>query len=106
MISVQNLFESHLTVTDLDRAIAFHRDALGLQLAHVVPARQAAFFWIAPAGNAMLGLWGAGSGPRRVAVCAALPATPAAVVATPTALRCAGLPPLGLACQPEDQPRD
>jgi lactoylglutathione lyase len=44
MIPVQNLFEAHLTVTDLDRAVEFYRDVLGLRLAHVVPAQQAAFF--------------------------------------------------------------
>ena len=68
MIPVQNLFEAHLTVTDLDRAVEFYRDVLGFRLAHVVPARQAAFFWIGPAGNAMLGLWGTGSGPQRMAL--------------------------------------
>jgi len=66
MIPVQDLFEAHLTVTDLDRAIAFYRDAVGLRLAHVTSARQAAFFWIGPAGNAMLGLWAAGPGPQRM----------------------------------------
>ena len=45
MISVQTLFEVHLTVTDLDRAIAFYRDIVGLRLATVVSARQVAFFW-------------------------------------------------------------
>ena len=60
MIPVQDLFEAHLTVTDLDKAIEFYRDAVGLRLAHVTSARQAAFFWIGPAGNAMLGLWAAG----------------------------------------------
>ena len=40
MIPVQHLFEAHLTVTDLDRAIAFYRDAVGLRLAHVTSARQ------------------------------------------------------------------
>jgi lactoylglutathione lyase len=61
MVPVQDLFEVHMTVTDLDRAIAFYRDAVGLGLAHVMPLRQAAFFWTGAAGNAMLGLWTAGS---------------------------------------------
>jgi len=42
--AVVRLFEAHLTVSDLDAAIAFYRDRVGLELAHVVPARQAAFF--------------------------------------------------------------
>ena len=38
MIALQNLFETHLTVTDLDRALAFYRDVVGLQLAYVTSA--------------------------------------------------------------------
>jgi predicted enzyme related to lactoylglutathione lyase len=45
MIPVHNLFETHLPVTDLDRAVGFYRDVVGLTLAHVASARQAAFFW-------------------------------------------------------------
>src|SRR6476659_2596389 len=84
MIPVQNLFETHLTVTDLDRAVEFYRDVLGLRLAHVVPARQAAFFWIGPAGTAMLGLWATGSGPQRMALHTAFRASLADVVAAPS----------------------
>src|SRR4029453_721767 len=89
MIPILVLFEGHLTVTDLDRAVEFYRGVLGLRLAHVVPARQAAFFWIGPAGNAMLGLWGTGSGPQRMALHTAFRASLAAVVAAPSALRSA-----------------
>ena len=32
----------HLTVSDLDGAIAFYREVVGLQLAHVIAAREAA----------------------------------------------------------------
>ena len=94
MIPVQDLFEAHLTVTDLDRAIEFYRDAVGLRLAHVTPARQAAFFWIGPAGNAMLGLWAAGSGPQRMALHTAFRVSLADVVAAPRALRSARITPL------------
>lgn len=104
MIPVQNLFEAHLTVTDLDRAVEFYRDVLGLRLAHVVPARQAAFFWIGPVGNALLGLWGTGSGPQRMALHTAFRASLADVVAAPSALRSAGTTPLDFDGQPTDQP--
>ena len=104
MIPVQHLFETHLTVTDLDRAVEFYRDVLGLRLAHVVPARQAAFFWIGPAGNAMLGLWGTGSGPQRMALHTAFRASLADVVAAPSALRSAGIMPLDFDGQPTEQP--
>src|SRR5690349_9278040 len=62
---VDRLFEAHLTVADLDASIAFYRDRLGFQLAHVVPSRQAAFFWVGSRGTTMLGLWVAGSAPQK-----------------------------------------
>jgi lactoylglutathione lyase len=37
------LFETHLTISDLDRAVAFYRDVVGLALALEVPERGAAF---------------------------------------------------------------
>ena len=104
MIPVQNLFEAHLTVTDLDRAVEFYRDVLGFRLAHVDPPRQAAFFWIGPVGNAMLGLWGTGSGPQRMALHTAFRARLADVVAAPSALRSGGITPLDFDGQPTDQP--
>src|SRR4029078_10762324 len=103
MIPVQDLFEVHLTVTDLDRAIEFYRDVLGFRLAHLVPARQAAFFWIGSAGNAMLGLWGTGSAPQRTTLNTALRPTIANFVAAPSALRSAGVTPLDFDGQPTEQ---
>jgi len=103
MILVQDLFEAHLTVTDLDRAIAFYRDAVGLRLAHVTSARQAAFFSIGPAGNAMLGLWAAGPGPQRMTLHTAFRASLADVVAAPRALRSSGITPLDFDGQPTDE---
>jgi lactoylglutathione lyase len=44
MIAIRDLFESHLTVSDLDRSIRFYRDSLGLPIAHIVPERRVAFF--------------------------------------------------------------
>lgn len=34
MVPVRGLFETHLTVRDLERSIAFYRDVVGLPLAH------------------------------------------------------------------------
>jgi lactoylglutathione lyase len=104
MIPVQSLFEAHLTVTDLDRAILFYRDAIGLRLAHVTPARQAAFFWVGPAGNAMLGLWAAGSGPQSMTLHIAFRASLDDVLAASRALRAAGITPLDFDGQPTDGP--
>jgi lactoylglutathione lyase len=104
MIPVEALFEVHLPVTDLDRAIRFYRDVLGLRLAQVFEARRAAFFWIGPAGNAMLGLWGTGSGPQRMALHTAFRASLEDVLAAPSALRSAGITPLDFDGQPTEQP--
>ena len=50
MIPLLNLFEAHLMVSDLDAALEFYRDVVGIQPAHVTPIGDAAFFWIgAPA---------------------------------------------------------
>ena len=104
MIPVRDLFEVHLTVSDLDRAIEFYRDTIGLRLALIESARQAAFFWIGTSGNAMLGLWRAGSAPQRVTSHTAFRATLADVVAAPRALRAAGVTPLDFDGRPTDQP--
>ena len=67
MIEARDLFEAHLSVPDLDEAIRFYRDVVGLRVAHLPQARHAAFFWIGASGKAMLGLWAAGSSPLKKA---------------------------------------
>jgi lactoylglutathione lyase len=62
-IPVRGLFESHLTVSDLSRSVAFYRDVVGLPVAFEVPERGAVFFWCGPLGKTMLGLWSLGSTP-------------------------------------------
>ncbi len=62
-IPIHGLFEAHLTVKDIDRAVAFYRDTLGLELARVFPEPNAAFFWIGGRGKTMLGLWRADAMP-------------------------------------------
>ena len=104
LISVQGLFEVHLTVTDLERAIAFYRDAVGLRLAHMEPGRQVAFFWIGTAGNAMLGLWRAGAAPQTISSHTAFRVSLADVLAAPVALRAAGITPLDFNGRTTNQP--
>jgi lactoylglutathione lyase len=104
MISVHSLFETHLAVADLDKAIAFYRDVLGLRLAHVEPARQAAFFWAGLPGQSMLGLWTAGSAPQRVTSHAAFRVSLVDVLTAPATLRAAGATPLDFDGRPTDQP--
>jgi lactoylglutathione lyase len=104
VVEARDLFEAHLTVTDLDEAIRFYRDVLGLKLAHVASTRQAAFFWIGSCGNAMLGLWVAGPSPLKIVSHVAFRVGLADVLAAPRALRSAGITPLGFDGQPTNVP--
>ena len=63
IVPIKRLFEAHLTVTDLERSIAFYRDVLGLPLAHRVPSRHVAIFWVPAPESGMLGLWSIHSSP-------------------------------------------
>ena len=51
MPKATGLFETHLTVGDLDRSVAFYRDVVGLPVALEVPERGAAFLWIGGPGR-------------------------------------------------------
>src|ERR1700760_2204807 len=66
MIPLRNLFESHLTVTNLERSMEFYGQTLGLELAEIFTDRHVAFYWIGGEGNSMLGLWEVGNGPQRM----------------------------------------
>ncbi len=88
------LFETHLTVSDLPRSVAFWRDVVGLPVALELPERGAAFFWIGGPGEAMLGLWSLGSAPMGLSLHIALAASPADVLGACDALRAAGVTPL------------
>jgi lactoylglutathione lyase len=88
------LFETHLTVSDLDRSIVFYRDVVGLPLALVVEDRGAAFFWIGEPGEAMLGLWSLGSAPMGLTLHIALNVSLGDVLSACVALRSHGVTPL------------
>ena len=67
-IPLRGLFETHLTVSNLQRSIIFCRDIVGLHLALEVSERGAAFFWIGDPSSyssrcSMLGLWSIGTEP-------------------------------------------
>ncbi len=103
-IPIQGLFETHLTVSDLDRSIAFYRDTLGLELAQVFPERRVAFFWLGGRGNAMLGLWEIGSSPNLMRLHLAFTCRVMDVLAAPATLQAAGIAPLGFRGEPVDEP--
>jgi ribosomal protein S18 acetylase RimI-like enzyme len=74
-VPVGGLFETHLTVGDLGRSVAFDRDVVGLSIALEQPERGAAFLWIGRPGEAMLGLWSLGSAPVGLSLHVALAAS-------------------------------
>ncbi len=51
MIPAGDLFESHLTVADLQRSMTFFGRVLGFELAEVFPERRVAFYWIGHGGD-------------------------------------------------------
>ena len=54
---IAGLFETHLDVADLERAMRFYGETLGLELGLLDGERRIAFYWVGGRGEAMLGLW-------------------------------------------------
>jgi lactoylglutathione lyase len=104
MIPIRHLFETHLTVRDLPRSVAFYRDVLGLELAGENPARDVAFFWLGGRGRSMLGLWGAGSGPLTMKLHLAFAVEIADLLAAPAYLEAAGVVTRAFGGAPSDEP--
>ena len=103
-VPVEGLFETHLTVSDLDRSIAFYRDVVGLPLALELPERGAAFFWIGQAGKAMLGLWTIGSAPVSLSFHVAFTTSLESVLAAGGRLEALGVTPLSFYAEEADEP--
>jgi lactoylglutathione lyase len=93
-VPVAGLFETHLTVSDLARSVAFYREVVGLPLALELPERGAAFFWIGAPGEAMLGLWSLGSAPVGLSLHIAFRASLDAVLGACERLHSLGVTPL------------
>lgn len=104
MITVKGVFETHLTVSDLPRAMRFYEETLGLELAIHIEARKAAFYWLGGRGKTMLGIWETGTAPQRMSLHTAFDAALEDVLAAPARLRAAGITPLDLAGNPSDEP--
>jgi lactoylglutathione lyase len=93
-VPIRGLFETHLTVSNLKRSIAFYRDKVGLQLALKVSDRNAAFFWIGESHRSMLGLWEIGSSPLGLTLHIAFDVNLNDLLAAPKRLRAEGITPL------------
>jgi lactoylglutathione lyase len=104
MIPILDLFESHLTVSDLQRSMEFFGGLLGLQLAQVFAERRVAFYWIGSPGSSMLGIWESGSGPQRLNLHVAFRVELADLLESPRRLRNANVTPLDFRQKPTDEP--
>jgi lactoylglutathione lyase len=91
-VPIQGLWETHLTVADLDGSIGFYRE------------RHAAFFWIGQPRQAMLGLWSIHTSPMAMRLHYAFQVTLEHVQASVAALRLADLPPVSGGGRPFDAP--
>jgi lactoylglutathione lyase len=103
MIRITGLFETHLPVADVDRALRFYCEVVGLPLAYTSPERQVAFVWIGGRGQAMLGLW-QDRGVQRMQLHFALAVPVEGVLDLPGRLRSAGVAPLDFWGEPTDEP--
>jgi len=104
VVSIQGLFETHLTVKHLDTSTAFYRDTVGLELAYVLPERHVAFFWIGGYGQAMLGLWEVGFAPNSMQLHLSFTSTIENILAAPSSLQAAGIIPKGFYGEPVEEP--
>jgi lactoylglutathione lyase len=94
LVPIRRLFETHLTVSDLRRSIAFYRDVVGLQLALEVYERNAAFFWVGDSSRSMLGLWSLGTAPLGLTLHVAFEVALDDLLEAPKHLKAQGITPL------------
>lgn len=103
-IPIRGLFESHLTVSDLGRSVAFYREIVGLPLAREFPERRVAFFWCGSPGGTMLGLWSQGPMPMGLSLHIAFDADLDDVLGSPERLRARGVTPYSFFGEETDEP--
>lgn len=104
MIPILDLFEAHLTVSNLERATRFYKDQLGLELAHVASERRVAFFWLGDRGKSMLGLWEMGAIPIRMNSHVAFQVELSELLQAPTRLKEANITSRDFDGSPTDEP--
>ncbi|MEL0123343.1 MAG: VOC family protein [Paracoccaceae bacterium] len=101
---ISGIFETHLTVRNLDRSIHFYRDRLGLTLARKYAERNVAFFWAGQKADGMLGLWETGTGPLHMGLHFAFRVDFDTVRRAPAWLRQQGIEPLDFYGTPTNEP--
>lgn len=101
---ILGLYETHLTVADLQRSVAFYRDVLKLEVATIIENRNVAFLWIDDKRMGMLGLWETGSAPLRMRLHIAFRISLDDVLRSAAALKAHGVQPKGFTGEPIDEP--
>jgi lactoylglutathione lyase len=101
---IQGIYETHLPVSDLQRAVEFYRDTLGLTLAAEFPERGIAFLWTGDKQSGMLGLWAAGSSPHRMVLHFAFRCDRDCVLGACDGLKEHGIQPQGFNGEPVTEP--
>jgi lactoylglutathione lyase len=104
MIPIRDLFEAHLTVSDLRRSMAFFGETLRLELAQFFEDRRVAFYWLGGPGKAMLGVWEVGTTPQRMSLHLAFTVDLADLLNAAEHLRNAGIGPLDFSRNPTEEP--
>jgi lactoylglutathione lyase len=104
MIPIRDLFESHLTVSNLQRSMSFFGEVLGLEIAQVFLDRKVAFYWIGGRGSAMLGLWEVGANPQRLSLHNAFRVDLPDLLRAAECLRSANVTPLDFTGNPTTEP--
>jgi lactoylglutathione lyase len=54
---IKGLYETHIEVSNLEKAIDFYKNKLNLEFALLEEKRRIAFFWVGKTKESMLGLW-------------------------------------------------
>ena len=103
-VPIQGLFETHLSVSDLQRSINFYKNVIGLELGLEVPDRNCAFFWIGESKHSMLGLWSIGTMPLGLVLHIAFEVTLNDLLSAPKRLRSNGTTPLSFFGHETDEP--
>ena len=102
--NVDCIYETHLSVSSLERAMHFYGELLGFELAKHIPERHVALYWIGGKRNGMLGLWGEGAGPLGMRLHFAFRTNKSGVLNSVSMLKDAGVEPLDFDGQPTREP--
>ncbi|MBP1852372.1 VOC family protein [Rhizobium halophytocola] len=101
---VTGLYETHLPVARLERAIDFYENRLGLERAYTNDERRVAFFWVGGKQSGMLGLWETGTAPLGMRLHFAFHASEEWLLDGCSRLRDAGISPLGFHGEAVEEP--